>query len=175
MSNSSINVLKISNKDESGDEYYTPNIAIVPLLEYLPKDKVIYEAASNRSSQIVDYLRSQGYHVMASDDRDFLEDELPEFDIIVTNPPYSKKDKFIERCYSLDKPFALLLPVSTIQGNKRGQLFMNNGLELLVLNQRVNFIDNNNNEPVVKKSPHFGVAWFCYNLLPEKLIFKNIR
>ena len=38
------------------------------------------------------------------------------YDGVITNPPYSLKDKFIEHCYELDKPFALLLPVTAIQG-----------------------------------------------------------
>ena len=40
-------------------------------------------------------------------------------------------------------------------------------IEVLVLNQRVDFTG--------KGSPHFGVAWFCKGLLPEKLIFTNIE
>jgi len=167
MASSSITALTKSCKTAEGDECYTPSYAVEPLLEYLPKDKVIYEATSNISSQIVDFLKEQGYKVISSNGRDFLEDELPEFDILVTNPPYSNRDKFLKKCYELNKPFALLLPVATLQGNKRGQWFMDKGLELLVLNQRVNFYDKGS-------SPHFGVAWFCYNLLPEKLIFKNI-
>jgi len=37
-------------------------------------------------------------------------------------------------------------------------------LELLVLKKRIDFTG--------KGSPHFGVAWFCYNLLPQTLLFK---
>ena len=144
MASSSITALKMSCKNEKGDECYTPSYAVEPLLEYLPKDKVI-----------------------SSEGKDFLKDKLPEFDIVVTNAPFSKKDAFIKKCYELNKPFALLLPITTLQGNRRGQWFMEKDIEVLVLNQRVDFTG--------KGSPHFGVGWFCYNLLPEKLIFKNIK
>jgi len=166
MASSSITALKMSCKTAKGDECYTPSYAVEPLLEYLSKDKVIYEATSGISSQIVDCLTEKGYKVISSNGKDFLKDKLPEFDLIVTNPPYSKKDAFIKKCYELNKPFALLLPVTTLQGNRRGQWFMENGIEVLVLNQRVDFTG--------KGSPHFGVAWFCKGLLPEKLIFANI-
>jgi len=167
MASSSITALKMSCKNEKGDECYTPSYTVEPLLEYLPKGKVIYEATSNISSQIVDYLKEKGYKVISSEGRDFLKDELPEFDIVVTNASFSKKDAFIKKCYELNKPFALLLPITTLQGNRRGQWFMEKGIEVLILDQRVDFTG--------KGSPHFGVGWFCYNLLPEKLIFKNIK
>jgi len=168
MASSSITALKNSCKTSAGDECYTPAYAVEPLLNFLPKDKIIYEPTSFVSKNIVNYLRDNSFKVTENnDDTDFLQDELPEFDLIVTNPPYSIKDKFIEKCYKLNKPFALLLPVSAIQGNKRGEMFMNKGIEILVLNQRVNFTKQG--------SPHFGVAWFCKDILPEKLMFTNIK
>jgi len=167
MSKGILTALKYSCKTAEGDECYTPPYAVEPLLEFLPKDKIIYEATSGISLNIVNYLNEQGYKCIPSEERDFLQDKLPEFDIVVTNPPYSKRDAFIKRCYDLNKPFALLLPVATLQGNRRGQWFKEYGIELLVLNQRVDFTG--------KKSPHFGVAWFCWKLLPEKLIFKDIN
>ena len=167
MASSSITALKMSCKTAEGDECYTPDYAVEPLLEFLPKGKIIYEPTSGISLNIVNYLNSQGLSCIPSEGRDFLVDNLPDFDIIVSNVPYSKKDKFIKKCYDLGKPFALLLPVTTLQGNKRGQWFKDYGVELLVLNQRVDFTG--------KGSPHFGVAWFCWNLLPEKLIFKDIK
>ena len=165
MGSSNISMLHRTCTTSKGDECYTPVEAIEPLLPYLSKENIIYEPTSGKSSSIVDYLQAQGLKVSSSGDKDFLNDELPDFDVIVTNPPYSKKDKFINKCYTLGKPFALLLPVSAIQGKFRGNLFNKYGIELLVLNSRVDFTG--------KGSPHFGVAWFCWKLLPEKLIFIN--
>ena len=167
MASSIMHALKANCKDSRGDECYTPSYALDALLEFLPKDKIIYECTSGISSNIVNHLIDKEYNCLSSGKTDFLKDELPEFDLIVTNPPYSKKDKFIEKCYELNKPFALLLPIATLQGNKRGQWFMKKGIEVLVLNQRVDFTG--------KGSPHFGVAWFCHNLLPTQLMFKNIE
>jgi DNA modification methylase len=36
------------------------------------------------------------------------------FDIIITNPPYCRKYEFVEKCIRLKKPFALLLPMSSV-------------------------------------------------------------
>lgn len=167
MASSSINALKKSCKTSLGDECYTPSYALEILLPYLDKSKVYYEATSNISSNIINCAKQNGYNFLNSNGKDFLNNDLPQFDGIITNPPYSIKDKFIAKCYEINKPFALLLPVTAIQGKFRGKLFDKYGIELLVINSRVDFTG--------KGAPHFGVAWFCKDILPNQLIFKDIK
>jgi len=165
MASTNLKMLNKTSNNTLSDECYTPSNAIKPLISELSRDKFYYDCTSGLSSNIVDYLNSNGYRCISSGEKDFLIDELPDgIDIIITNPPYSKKDKFIERCYELKKPFALLLPVSSLQGQKRGQMFSENGIEVLALNKRIDFTG--------KGSPHFGVAWFCWRVLKQKLMFK---
>lgn len=163
MASTNLEMLKKTGNNEHSDECYTPKEAIIPLLKYLDKSKIYFECTSGKSNNIVEFMKEQGFKILSSVNLDFLEDELPEFDIVLTNPPYSKKDKFIERCYELNKPFALLLPVSSLQGQKRGKMFSEKGIELLILNKRIDFTG--------KGSPHFGVAWFCKGILPNNLLF----
>ena len=166
MASSNLKMLNKTSNNVKSDECYTPHEAIKPLIPYLDVSRTYYDCTSGISSNIVDYLNSKNIKCISSGDRDFLKDEIPNnVDVILTNPPYSKKDKFIERCYELNKPFALLLPVSSLQGQKRGKMFNEKGIELLVLNKRVDFTG--------KGSPHFGVAWFCYGVLNNNLIFTN--
>ena len=48
------------------DECYTPKDQVLPLLEYLDKDKTYYEATSGISSQIVDGFNTVSYtHIRA--------------------------------------------------------------------------------------------------------------
>ena len=133
------------------DECYTPCDQVLPLLEYLDKDKTYYEATSGFSSQIVDGFKKYEYNIMPSGDKDFFDCSVDDVqDGIVTNPPYSIKDKFIKHCYELGKPFALFLPVASMQGGKRGQMFMEYGMSCLVYNYRVDFTGGG--------SPPFGNA-----------------
>lgn len=164
MASTNINMLNKTSNNIYSDECYTPEIAIKPILPYLNNKLIYYDCTSGISSSIVDCLNNNNLNCLASNKKDFLTDDLYNYDVIITNPPYSKKDKFIKKCYEIGKPFALLLPVSAIQGQKRGFMFDKYGIELLVLNKRIDFTG--------KGSPHFGVAWFCYNLLPNKIIFK---
>lgn len=147
-------------RNEESDECYTPSSSVGPLVRFLDKDKTYYEATSGKSSQLLDGLQNSGISCVGSGDKDFFECGPYEvFDGVVTNPPYSKKDKFIEHCYNLGKPFALLLPVTAIQGQRRGSLFIERGISLLVYNKRIDFTG--------KKSPTFGVAWFMGNGMCE--------
>ncbi len=161
MASSNLNMLGKTGNNTNSDECYTPSEAVLPLLKYLNKDKVYYEATSGTSKSIVNCMRDNGYQCEESTFNFFDNPHL--WDGIITNPPYSIKDKFIEKCYATGKPFALLLPVSAIQGIKRGAIFNKHGVELLVLNKRIDFTGGG--------SPHFGVAWFCHDILPQSLIF----
>ncbi len=165
MASTNLKMLKKTSNNILSDECYTPKEAINPLLNFLKKDLIYYDCTSGLSSNIVDYLNDNNYQCKSSNNLDFLKNDIPKnIDVIITNPPYSKKDKFIKRCYELKKPFALLLPISSLQGQKRGKMFNENGIEILVLNKRIDFTG--------KGSPHFGVAWFCKDVLNKKLLFK---
>ena len=50
------------------DECYTPCDQVLPLLDYLDKDKIYYEATSGFSSQIVDGFKKYEYNIMPSGD-----------------------------------------------------------------------------------------------------------
>ena len=151
------------------DELYTPDYAIKPLLKYLHKDKIIWECTDYGLSNITKILKMMGYKVISTkkENFDFLKDNpCFEYDIIVTNPPYSLKDQFIKRCYDLNKPFCLLLPLTSLEGIKRGKMFRENDIELMVLDKRIDFNGKNKN--------WFNTSWFCYNVLPKQLIFEEL-
>jgi hypothetical protein len=114
-------------------------------------------------------LRKAGHKVFPTGlpKLDFLTRETrAHYDVIVTNPPYSLKDAFITRAYELDVPFAFLLPLTALEGTGRGSLFRRYGIEVLVLDRRVEFAGN---------SVWFNTSWFCYRLLPRQLIFTELR
>jgi len=157
-------------QDIKSNELYTPYKAVEPLFEFLPKNKVIWGCTDFGESNITKFLRDNDYQVITShkDNFDFLNDQIDfEYDMIITNPPYTLKDEFLRRCYELGKPFALLLPLTALEGVERGKMYNQYGLEILVLDRRINFMKE-------KKSNWFNTSWFCNNILPEKLLFRSI-
>jgi hypothetical protein len=164
-----------SAKGKEGDECYTPYYAVEPLLKYVPQDYVIWCPFDKEWSAYVRLFESKGYKVIYShleEGQDFLQYEPAEhYDIIISNPPYSIKDAVVARLYQLQKPFMMLMPVSTIQGQKRFQYFMR-GVQLLVFDKRVGFHTRSMRETT--ESPHFGSAYFCKDILPNDLIFETL-
>ena len=151
------------------DELYTPEYAITPLLKYLPKDAIIWECTDFGDSNITKVLRKNGFKVVNTNktEIDFLKDDIDfNFDIIITNPPYSLKNQFIRKCYEYKTPFCLLLPITSLEGIERGKMYRKNGIELLVLDKRIDFNGKGKN--------WFNTSWFCWKVLPKQLIFKEL-
>ena len=157
-------------KNEKNDELYTPREAIIPILKYLDKDKIYWECTDFGDSNIRKVLAENGFKVIATrkEEFDFLKDDpLFKFDVIITNPPYRLKNKFIKRCYELNKPFMLLLPLTALEGKERGKLYRQNGIELIVLDKRINFMKEKNNV-------WFNTSWFCYKICKQQLNFEKV-
>jgi hypothetical protein len=160
-------------KDRFGgtnNEVYTPEIAILPLLPYLKKGWVVWDCAFG-SGRLAKHFTREFFKVVGNKDIDFLKHDFLDYDIIVTNPPYSLKDKFLERAFEIGKPFAFLLPTTALGEQKRGKLFRKYGIQLIVPDKRINF-----EIPSGKKSAWFHTSWFCYKLsLPKDLMFVELK
>lgn len=156
--------LKLMGKNHS-DELYTPKEALEVLIPYLNKDSTIWECALG-TGKLAENLRELGFHVIG-DNSDFLvSNQVESFDCIVTNPPYSIKDKFLQRAFEINKPFAFLMPITALEGIKRQKLFQKYHIQIIFPKKRIDFNG--------KKSPWFYTAWFCYKLnLPKDLLFNQ--
>lgn len=163
--------------DKNSDEMYTPFYCIEPLLKYIDKNKTIWCPFDKEWSAHVVALQNNGNKVIYThidNGQDFFTYE-PEntYDIIISNPPFSKKDKIIKRLYELDKPFAILLPMNSLQGKERFKYFKH-GIQLLCFDQRIGFHNPDNMDKPVEGVP-FASAYFCRNLLPRDLIIEEIH
>lgn len=155
---------------EKFDNLYTPDYAIEPLLKYIPKGITIWECCDFGGSKITRLLKKHGCNVISTDkEENFFEYKPNEnFDMIITNPPYSLKDDFIKKCYEWNKPFCLLLPITSLEGKTRGAMFRKYGIEVMVFDSRVEYLDN-------KRGNWFNTSWFCHNVLPKQLIFEELN
>jgi len=152
------------------DEVFTPAYAINPLLPYLRKEWVILESAYGDGHLAVS-LRNAGYTVVGSKDYNFLTEELIKCDCIVTNPPYSLKTKFLKRCFDSGKPFALLLPLTALEGKVRNALYREHEIQIIIPDRRIHFLMTETRLGK-KSSAWFQTAWFTSKLnLPRQLNF----
>jgi hypothetical protein len=144
----------------------TPDYALDPLLPYLRPDWRVWECAAGEG-MLVRALRPRVAQVIASDlltGEDFFDERsLPEeFDAVVTNPPFSIKVRFLERCYALGKPFALLMPVETLGSQGAQKSFARYGVEVILMNRRVDF--KMPNKGYAGAGAQFPSAWFTWGL-----------
>ena len=164
-----------ADRTSAGDEVYTPFYAVEPLMEFLPKDKKIWCPFDEEWSAFYQLLSEQGYEVERSslnEGKDFFRYEPEKWDILVSNPPFSKKNEVLKRAFSFQKPFALLLPVNSIQSKTRYQIFENR-IQMLCFDGRIDYHTWQNMECYTKGN-HFGSAYFCRDLLPSKLELRQL-
>lgn len=155
---------------------YIPLYAVDPILKYIPKDKIIWCPFDEEWSAFYRRLKEEGYNVVRSslkDGQDFFTYEPNKWDMIVSNPPFSSKDKVLERLYSFKKPFAILLPLNSLQGKTRFKFFTQ-GIQLLSFDSRISFHKPDSMDIVIKGSP-FATAYFCKDLLPRDLIVEELK
>lgn len=163
-----------SNRTSDGDECYTPYYAVKPLLKYIPKSKKIWCPFDEEWSAFYQMFKRYNYDVIRSslkDGQDFFEYEPDNYDIIVSNPPFSKKDQVLERLYALEKPFMILLPLNTLQGKKRYRFFRN-GIQILAFDKRINY--HTRDMKNYSRGTSFASAYYCKEILPRDLILEEL-
>ena len=104
--------------------------------------------------------------------QDFFDYEPDEWDIIVSNPPFTDKRKFFERALSFNKPFALIMTNTWLNDSAPKQLFKDKDLQLLMFDKRMKFIspDGRNNDKIT-----FSSSYYCWNFLPKQIIMEELK
>lgn len=156
------------------DECLTHGYGVKPIIKYIPKGKIIWCPFDKDDSEFVVQLKSEGFDVIHSHidlGQDFYTYEPPEWDIIVSNPPFTNKRKIFERCLSFDKPFALIMSNTWLNDSAPKQLFRDKDLELLMFEERMKFTNNG----VVENKITFSSSYYCYKLLPKQIIMESLK
>ncbi|WP_263378460.1 hypothetical protein [Granulicella paludicola] len=125
----------------SPDKFQTPASALDPLIPYLDRKWEIWEPSCGEGNLLKGFW-DRGFQASGTDiieGYDFLSYDLGRFNAIVTNPPFSVKQKFLARCYEFGKPFALLMPLTTFDSKERQRLFHERGIQVIFMAKRVNF------------------------------------
>lgn len=125
-------------------------------------------------------LEQRGCQVI-HEDRDFYawQPDPSEYDVILTNPPYSQKKKVLERMLELSKPFALIVPISILASKYFAKLLPGQNIpyQVIVPERRITFVRHGQPTSV---SP-FDSIWLCVRMeawlrYPEKqLVFNGLK
>ena len=81
----------------SNDECYTPDYGVEPILKYIPKDAIVWCPFDTEESEFVKQISKQNKtvysHIMTG--QDFFDYEPDKWDAMVSNPPFTKKEKIL--------------------------------------------------------------------------------
>ena len=161
--------------DKASDEVFTPAYAVKPIIKYIDKNLTVWCPFDEEDSEFVRLLRENGNEVIAThifNGQNFFEYEPEKYDIIVSNPPFSIKDQILKRLNELNKPFALLLPLPTLQGQKRFEYLKDT--QALIFDKRINFFKNKITKEI-QRGVAFASIYICKNVLPKDLIFEELE
>lgn len=165
-----------ADKSIYGDERYTPFYAVEPLLKFLDKEKIIWCPFDDDWSAFVKLFKENGFNVVNSSlskGQNFFDFEPSNWDILISNPPFSKKDRILDRIIGFNKPYALLLPIDTFQAQQYFN-FLSNNLQILLFDQRIEYFQYPDFENT-KSGISFGSAYFCKDFLPRDIVTERLR
>ncbi|KAA5493014.1 tRNA (adenine-N(6)-)-methyltransferase [Bacteroides caccae] len=151
------------------DEKNTPGYGVLPIIKYIPENKIIWCPFDTEHSEFVLKFKAAGFEVVYSHickGQDFFEYEPPQWDVLVSNPPFSRKVDVFDRCLKFGKPFALLMSNYWLNNVAPCRLFLNTELELLMFDKRIQFGEG--------KNVPFNSSYFCHRILPKPIIFEQM-
>ena len=146
------------------DCYMTPKYAWENIKDYIPKDKVIWEAFYG-DGESGKYLTELGFNTI-HEEIDFFENDKGE--VVVSNPPFSKCKEIFTRLVELDKPFILILPSSKINTQYFRKLFSKNKdkIQIIIPRKRIHFtklVDGKKPEKW-KNACNFDCFYYCWKM-----------
>lgn len=153
------------NNDKDSDNYITNEDDWIRIKDYIPKGKKIWSPFYCDGKQ-KEYFQKMGYDII-HEDKDFFS-YTPEYDIVIDNPPFSKKKEILKRLKELDKPFILIAPSMLLSYKYFQEDYKD--IQVLIPYKRINFKHLKSDKK--NYSPPFASFYFCYKMNLEKdLIF----
>ena len=150
----------------SNDECYTPRYVVEAIIPFIPKHvKTVWCPFDKPHSFFVQVLQEHGYNVLHShiDDGKYYYTYEPQtdYDIIISNPPFTNKKEIFTRALELDKPFMLLMTAQWLNDSAPVDLHFRYGwnMQLIHFRKRVRYLNCENKVP-------FKSIFFC-NKIPN--------
>ncbi len=159
------------------DNYSTPENAYDCLTNYKEmmeflKDKTIWDPFYNDGSCKSLMEKCFPNSKIIHENKDFFKEIISkQYDVIISNPPFSKKKEIIDILIKNGKPFILLMQLDTLS---RRYFFKTIEDRMdsfnLIIPKNINSVKFGNE----KHKPRFTWAWFCFNceFVDQTIIYK---
>ena len=141
------------------DDYMTPKSAWENIKEFIPEDKIIWEAFYG-DGESGKYLTELGFNTI-HEEVDFFENNLGQ--VVVSNPPFQKIPEILKRLVELKKPFILIMPQSKIFTQYLRNCFINEDdpLQLLIPRKRIQFSKDGKGS---QNKCNFDCFYYCWKM-----------
>ena len=163
------------------DDYRTPRYLVSCLdkfiFDFITNHKinrklVVYCPFDTEESEYVRYFKAHGMKVIYGDiktGQDFFENPIPKCDLIISNPPFSRKREVFSKLFIAGVPFALLMNLQAMQYQEIGQLFYeeeqrSEGIQFIIPDKKVSFDGN---------TAAFCSGYYCWKFV-EKTSFVHL-
>ncbi len=149
------------------DDYETPREILQDLIPYLGHHRTIYDPFYCDGYVKQEWTELGYFCINEKKDAFNPKERLTDnFDIIITNPPFSCKEKVLKLCLSYKKPFMILFPIDCLGSAWIRKYF--DTLQFLIPKKRYNFYKKGQEK---KSSCWFDTMWVCYDInLPHKVV-----
>ena len=160
--------------DKASDEVYTPEYAVRPILKYIWPGEIVWCPFDKADSEYVKLISKTNEVIYSHIDegQNFFYYEPEHYNVIISNPPFSCKDNVIKRLYELGKPYAVLLPIPSLQGQTRFPYMKD--CQALIFDKRINYYTSLEKKET-QKGVSFGSFYLRRNFLPKDLIFEELE
>lgn len=163
LTNETSNKRKVMYAAGSNDECYTPDYGVKAIIPHLNRNHIIWCPFDKEDSQFVIQLQLAGFTVTFSHidyGQDFYDYEPEQWDVIVSNPPFTSKREIFQRALDLGKPFALIMSNTWLNDAAPKQIFKERGIQLLMFEERMKFLNQDNSVNKIT----FSSSYFCCDL-----------
>jgi len=151
------------------DDYMTPKSAWVAVQQYIPKDKIIWEAFYGNGDS-GDHLAELGFNVIHNE-KDFFAGK--QGNLLASNPPYSRSRDIMDKLLEYDMPFIMIMPASKICTNYFRK-WRDKGIQIIIPRKRIHFIKlvDGKVPEKWKNACNFDCFYYCYKMnLPSDIIW----
>jgi hypothetical protein len=156
-------------KPSKHDDYFTRESTWKQIAPYIPQGKVISMPFYSPYSKCNELLSKFVDNEIIYMDEDFFKNDRG--DIVVDNVPFSKKKEIIKELVKRDKPFMIIVPISTICYNY--SRILKEHVQLLIFEKRQSYIRCDIKTGELKDSsrhPAFDSVVICWKMnLPNDI------
>jgi hypothetical protein len=148
------------------DDYMTPKYAWENIKDYIPENKKIWEAfyGDGKSGEYLKEILPN--NTIIHEKIDFFDDDtVPDYDILISNGPFSLSKEIMNRLFELDKPFILIFPSSKIY-TQYFRKWKDRGIQIIIPRKRIQFDKKVDGKTDInqKRSCNFDCFYYCYKI-----------